>query len=68
MIADQVLERARAAERLSPPAALALADSEDPRPLMRVAATLSTIPVLKRARNSPPGSLRWVPAPSGSSS
>src|SRR6202047_370451 len=40
MIIDGVLERAAAGERLSPPAALVLADSEDPRPLMRVAATV----------------------------
>jgi FO synthase len=40
MIIDDVLERAAAGERLSAPEALALADSEDPRPLMRVAATL----------------------------
>src|SRR6266481_10220187 len=40
MIIDDVLERAAAGEQLSAPEALALADSEDPRPLMRVAAAL----------------------------
>jgi FO synthase len=40
MTTDQILERARAGERLSAPDALALADTTDARPLMRVAATL----------------------------
>src|SRR5260221_12222169 len=40
MTIDDVLDRAAAGERLSALEALALADSEDPRPLMRVAATL----------------------------
>ncbi len=50
MTIDDVLERAAAGERLSAPEALALADSEDPRPLMRVAAATfaTTAPSLIR--------------------